>query len=88
MDLVASDKSFTIMVAVAAFVVFWAVWVATTWQPPMEARLKALRTRRMSRSISWIFRPSPSSNARTSPSRTSSTASPPTSPAQTASGPP
>ena len=47
MDLVASEKSFTIMVAVAAFVVFWAVWVATTWRPPMEARLKALRTRRM-----------------------------------------
>jgi tight adherence protein C len=47
MDLVASEKSFTIMVAIAAFVVFWAVWVATTWQPPIEARLKALRTRRM-----------------------------------------
>jgi len=47
MDLVASEKSFTIMVAIAAFIVFWAVWVATTWQPPIEARLKALRTRRM-----------------------------------------
>ena len=47
MDLVASEKSFTIIIAVAAFIVFWAVWVATTWQPPIEARLKALRTRRM-----------------------------------------
>jgi tight adherence protein C len=47
MDFVASEKSFTVMVAVAAFIVFWAVWVATTWQPPIEARLKALRTRRM-----------------------------------------
>ncbi len=47
MDPVASEKSFTIIVAVAAFIVFCAVWVAVTWQPPIEARLKALRTRRM-----------------------------------------
>jgi tight adherence protein C len=47
MDPDASEKSFTIIVAVAAFIVFYAVWVAVTWQPPIEARLKALRTRRM-----------------------------------------
>jgi tight adherence protein C len=47
MDLAASEKSFTIMVAVAAFVAFWAVWVAATWAPPIEARLKSLRTRRV-----------------------------------------
>src|SRR5579872_4854063 len=47
MDLVASDKNFTILVAVAAYVAFWAVWVAVTWQRPIEARLKALRTRRV-----------------------------------------
>src|SRR5215469_16649697 len=47
MDLVASEKTFTILVAVATFVVFSAVWVAVTWQPPIEARLKALRTRRV-----------------------------------------
>jgi tight adherence protein C len=47
MDPVASEKSFTIIIAVAAFIVFYAVWVAMTWQPPIEARLKALRTRRM-----------------------------------------
>jgi tight adherence protein C len=47
MDLVASEKSFTIMIAVSAFVVFCALWIAVTWQPPIEARLKALRTRRM-----------------------------------------
>ena len=47
MDLVASEKSFTIIIAVAAFIVFCAVWVAMTWQPPIEARLKALQTRRM-----------------------------------------
>ncbi len=46
MDLVASEKNFTIMVAVAAFVTFWAVWVAVTWKPPIEARLRALQTRR------------------------------------------
>ena len=47
MDLVASEKSFTIIIAVAAFIVFYAVWVAMTWRPPIEGRLKALRTRRM-----------------------------------------
>jgi len=47
MDFDASEKSFTVLVAVAAFIVFGMAWVAVTWQPPIEARLKALRTRRM-----------------------------------------
>jgi tight adherence protein C len=47
MDPLASEKSFTVIIAVAAFLVFSAVWIAVTWQPPIEARLKALRTRRM-----------------------------------------
>jgi tight adherence protein C len=34
-------------VAATTFVVFWALWSALTWQPPIEARLRALRTRRM-----------------------------------------
>jgi tight adherence protein C len=28
-------------------VAFWATWLAITWEPPIEARLRALRTRRM-----------------------------------------
>lgn len=47
MDPLASEKSFTVIVAVSAFIVFWAVWVAVTWQRPIEGRLHALRTRRM-----------------------------------------
>jgi tight adherence protein C len=47
MDLAATEKSFVVMVAAATFVAFWAMWYATTWQPPIEARLRALRTRRM-----------------------------------------
>ncbi len=47
MDLVASEKNFTVLVAVAAFIVFWAIWVALTWEPPIEARLRSLRTRRV-----------------------------------------
>lgn len=47
MDLVASEKNFTVMVAALSIVVFWAVWIALTWKPPIEGRLKALRTRRM-----------------------------------------
>jgi tight adherence protein C len=46
-DLIASEKNFTVLIAVAAFVVFWAVWTAVTWKPPIDARLKALQTRRM-----------------------------------------
>src|SRR5258708_21704023 len=47
MDFAASEKNFTILIAVAAFVVFWAVWMAMTWQAPIEGRLRALRTRRV-----------------------------------------
>lgn len=47
LDLLASEKNFTMLVAVAAFVAFWALWTALTWRPPIEDRLKALRTRRM-----------------------------------------
>lgn len=47
LDLVASEKNFTLLVAVAAFFAFWAVWTALTWKPPIEARLRALRTRRV-----------------------------------------
>jgi tight adherence protein C len=46
-DLISSEKNFTAAVAVAAFVAFWALWTALTWKPPIEARLQALRTRRM-----------------------------------------
>ena len=47
MDLASTEKSFVVMVAAATFVAFWAIWVAVTWEPPIEARLRALRTRRM-----------------------------------------
>ena len=47
MDFAASEKNFAILVAIAAFVAFWAVWTAMTWEPPIEARLRALRTRRV-----------------------------------------
>jgi tight adherence protein C len=47
MDLVASEKTFTLVTAVAAFVMFWATWTAVTWKPPIENRLRALQTRRM-----------------------------------------
>jgi tight adherence protein C len=47
MDLASAEKSFVVMVAAATFVAFWATWLAITWQPPIEARLRALRTRRM-----------------------------------------
>jgi tight adherence protein C len=46
-DLIASEKNFTVLIAIAAFVIFWAIWTALTWKPPIEARLKALQTRRM-----------------------------------------
>lgn len=46
MDFAASEKNFSIFVAAAAFVVFWAVWTAATWEQPIEGRLRALRTRR------------------------------------------
>jgi tight adherence protein C len=47
MDPVLSEKSFAIIIAAATFVAFWALGMALSWQPPLEARLKALRTRRM-----------------------------------------
>ncbi len=47
MDPVLSEKSFAVIVAAATFVAFWALGTALTSQPPIEARLKALRTRRM-----------------------------------------
>lgn len=47
MDLADSEKSFVVVVAIATFVAFWALWTAFTWRPPIEERLKALRTRRM-----------------------------------------
>ena len=47
MDFADPEQLFTVMVAAATFVTFWAVWTAFAWQPPIEARLGALRTRRM-----------------------------------------
>lgn len=47
MDFTQSEKSFTIFIAAATFAAFLALWIAVTWQPPIEARLKALRTRRV-----------------------------------------
>jgi len=47
MDPIASEKGLTLIIAAAAFVAFWAVWLALTWQPPIEGRLRALRTRRV-----------------------------------------
>jgi tight adherence protein C len=47
MDLAAAERSFMVVVAAATFVAFWALWMALTWQAPIEERLKALRTRRM-----------------------------------------
>ena len=40
MDLATTEKSFTVMVAAATFVAFWATWLAITWEPPIEARLQ------------------------------------------------
>ena len=42
MDPVLSEKSFTIIIAAATFVAFWALGMALTWQAPIEARLKRL----------------------------------------------
>jgi tight adherence protein C len=47
MDPVTSEKGFVVIVALAAYFVFWAMWVAVTWQRPIEVRLWGLRTRRM-----------------------------------------
>lgn len=47
MDPVLSEKGFAIIVAATSFVVVWAIWMALTFEPPIEARLRALRTRRV-----------------------------------------
>ncbi len=47
LDLLASEKNFTVLIAGATFAVFWALWMALTWSPPIDARLRALQTRRM-----------------------------------------
>lgn len=47
MDPLLSEKSFAVIVAATSFVVVWAVWMALTFEPPIEARLRALRTRRV-----------------------------------------
>src|SRR6185369_10639884 len=58
---VLSDQSLVFVVTAAAVLAFWAIWLAVTWQPPMEARLKALRTRRMKTRSEQVgsARPSP-----------------------------
>jgi tight adherence protein C len=62
MDLADPEQLFTVIVAAATFVTFWAVWTALAWQPPIEARLGALRTRRM-KTRSEQARPSPKSTS-------------------------
>lgn len=47
MDPVLSEKSFAIIIAATSFVIVWAVWMGLTFEPPIEARLRALRTRRV-----------------------------------------
>ena len=47
MEIDMPETTFTIMVAVAVFIACWAASMAISSQPSMEARLKALRTRRM-----------------------------------------
>jgi tight adherence protein C len=62
MDLADPEQLFTVIVAAATFVTFWAVWTAFAWQPPIEARLGALRTRRM-KTRSEQAKPSPKSTS-------------------------
>jgi tight adherence protein C len=62
MDLADPEQLFTAIVAVATFVTFWALWTAFAWQPPIEARLGALRTRRM-KTRSEQAKPSPKSTS-------------------------
>jgi len=42
-----SDVGFVAVAAVTTYVVIWALWMALTYEPPIEARLRALRTRRV-----------------------------------------
>jgi tight adherence protein C len=62
MDIADPEQLFTVIVAAATFVTFWAVWTAFAWQPPIEARLGALRTRRM-KTRSEQAKPSPKSTS-------------------------
>jgi tight adherence protein C len=60
MDLGVSEKAFVVVTAVATFLVFWSVWMAVTWRPPIVARLNALGTRRMkTRRAQGSAKPSP-----------------------------
>jgi tight adherence protein C len=63
MDLDAIERSFMVVVAAATFVAFWALWMALTWQAPIEDRLKALRTRRMKTRSEHAVRGKPSPKA-------------------------
>ena len=47
MEPIISEKALTVLIAIGAFMSFWAGWIALTWQSPMKARLDALATRRM-----------------------------------------
>jgi tight adherence protein C len=47
METLISEKALTVLIAIGAFMSFWAGWVALTWRPPLQARLEALTTRRM-----------------------------------------
>ena len=47
MEPLISEKALTILIAIGAFMSFWAGWIAVTWRHPMQARLAALSTRRM-----------------------------------------
>jgi tight adherence protein C len=47
MDLADTELIFTVVVAAATFMTFWALWSTFAVQPPIEGRLGALRTRRM-----------------------------------------
>src|SRR5262245_54531110 len=62
-DFLASEKNFMVLVAAATFIVFWATWTAVTWTPPIEARLRALRTRRMKTRSEQVIATKPSPKA-------------------------
>ena len=47
MNAIDPETLFVAAIAIAAFVIFWAVWSLITSRRPIETRLKALRTRRM-----------------------------------------
>lgn len=60
MELGQVEEGIVIVVAIAAFVAFWAVGNAVTWQEPIALRLRSLGTRRMrSRRDHAAARPSP-----------------------------